>query len=75
MAARLAPPELAQLSFGQEGDACRFAFAGEELQLDPSAAVRIVLGSPDAPQVEGELGRVLNRLFPLPTIQPGLNYV
>jgi predicted N-acetyltransferase YhbS len=75
VAARLTPEDLARLSFDQEGDACRCAFAGEELQVDPSAAVRIVLGSPDAPHVKGELGRVLNRLFPLPTIQPGLNYV
>jgi hypothetical protein len=45
--------------------------------LDLSAAARLVFGDlgPEAPEVRGDLGRVLSAIFPLPTIQPGFNYV
>jgi len=75
LAARLPECDLSHLSFAQDGETCTFALGEETLALDLSAAARLVCGGPDAPQVPGDLGRVLSAIFPLPTIQPGLNYV
>jgi predicted N-acetyltransferase YhbS len=75
--ARVPAADLARLSFTQEGELCTFALGEERAQLDLSAAARLVCGDlgPEAPKVEGDLGRVLSAVFPLPTIQPGFNYV
>lgn len=75
--ARVPAADLARLSFTQEGEMCTFALAEERVQLDLAAAARLVLGDlgPEAPEVTGNLGRVLSAIFPLPTIQPGFNYV
>ena len=40
-----------------------------------SQAAPLVLGGPDAPEVKGELGRVLGEVFPVPFPMPGFNYV
>lgn len=75
LAERLPERDLAHLSFSQGGGNCTFSLGEETLTLDLAAAARLVCGGPDAPQVPGALGRVLSAIFPLPTIQPGLNYV
>ncbi len=74
-AERLSRADVRRLVFEQEGPHCIFAFGGEKLELDLRRAAALVLGGPEAPQVEGELGRVLALLFPLPFPLPGLNYV
>jgi predicted N-acetyltransferase YhbS len=75
--ARVPAADLARLSFAQEGELCTFALGEERAQLDLSGAARLVFGhlGPEAPEVKGDLGRVLSAIFPLPTIQPGFNYV
>jgi len=75
LAARLPRADLRRLSFAQQGDACTFALGEERLQLDLSHAAPLVLGGADAPQVPGDLGRVLSAIFPLPLPLPGFNYV
>jgi predicted N-acetyltransferase YhbS len=75
LAARLPRVDLRRLSFSQHGDTCTFAFGEEQLQLDLSHAAPLVLGGADAPQVPGDLGRVLSAIFPLPLPLPGFNYV
>ncbi len=75
VAQRLPAADVSRLSFAQEEDLCTFRLGEEEMTLDLSEAARIVCGAPDAPEVSGDLGRVLARLYPLPTIAPGLNYV
>ena len=81
LAARLPRTDLRRLSFGQQGDTCTFGLGDERLELDAlqaasaSQAVRLVLGSPEAPSVGGELGRALSAVFPLPMPMPGFNAV
>jgi predicted N-acetyltransferase YhbS len=75
LTARLKSADLDQLRFDQEGEMCAFSFANERLELDLSDSARLVLGSLETPPVEGELGRVLSAIFPLPTIQSGFNFV
>jgi predicted N-acetyltransferase YhbS len=75
VAARVAEADASRLSFAQEGETCTFALGEEAFSCDLSAAARLVCGGPEAPEVPGELGRVLSAIFPLPTIQPGFNYV
>jgi hypothetical protein len=75
VAARLPSAEARRLAFEQRDDACVFAFGDEEVALDLSRSAALVLGAPAGPRVGGELGRVLNSLFPLPFALPGLNYV
>ena len=75
VAARVPERDLSRLSFAQEGETCTFALGEEAYSCDLSAAARLVCGGPEAPEVAGELGRVLSAIFPLPTIQPGFNYV
>jgi GNAT superfamily N-acetyltransferase len=74
-AERLSRAEARGLSFEQEGSRCIFGFGDEKLQLDLRKAAALVLGGPEAPLVEGELGRVLASLYPVPFPLPGLNYV
>jgi predicted N-acetyltransferase YhbS len=75
VAARVPERDLSRLSFAQEGETCTFALGQEAFSCDLSAAARLVCGGPEAPELAGELGRVLSAIFPLPTIQPGFNYV
>lgn len=75
VAARLPECDRSRLSFAQDGETCAFRLGDERVELDLSAAARLVCGSPDAPQIPGDLGRALSAIFPLPTISPGLNYV
>jgi GNAT superfamily N-acetyltransferase len=72
--ARLTRSEARQLSF-EQGETCVFAFGDEELEFDLGRSAALVLGGPKAPRVEGELGRVLGSVFPIPLPMPGLNYV
>ncbi|UCC68788.1 MAG: GNAT family N-acetyltransferase [Armatimonadota bacterium] len=75
VAARLLRAESRRLTFEQEGHRCVFALGDEMVELGLKEACALVLGGPEAPQVEGELGRVLAALFPLPCPLPGMNYV
>jgi len=75
LAARLPRADLRRLSFDQQRDTCTFGLGEEHRALDASQAVRLVLGSPEAPSVGGELGRVLSAIFPLPMPMPGFNAV
>ncbi len=74
-AERLSRGEVRALTFEQEGLRCTIAFGGETLELDLGRAAALVLGGPGARPVEGELGRLLASLFPVPFPLPGLNYV
>ena len=75
LAALLPRRDLRRLSFGQQGEKCFLRFADEEAELDLSQAARLVFGAPDAPDMSGDLGRVLSRIFPLPIPPPGVNYI
>ena len=75
LSARLASRDLKQLAFRQQADVCTVSYRAQEVQLDLSQAARLVLGSPETPHVEGELGRVLGTVFPIPFPMPGFNYV
>jgi predicted N-acetyltransferase YhbS len=75
LAARLPRPTLRQLSFDQDGEACRFSLGQQRTEMDLSGAAKLVLGAPDAPQVSGDLGAALSALFPIPFPMAGFNYV
>jgi len=75
LAARLPRADLRRLSFDQQGDTCTFGLGDDRIELDASQAVRLVLGSAEAPSVGGELGRALSAIFPLPMPMPGFNAV
>jgi hypothetical protein len=75
LAERLPAKELQRLSFAQRGERCAFRFGEETLEVTLSQAAPLVLGGPGAPKVDGELGRVLSTIFPIPFPMPGFNYV
>jgi predicted N-acetyltransferase YhbS len=75
LSARLASRDLKQLAFRQQAEICTVSYRAQEVRLDLSQAARLVLGSPETPHVEGELGRVLATVFPIPFPMPGFNYV
>jgi len=75
VAARLTRSEARQLCFRQGEGGCAFALGEEELELNLPQSAALVLGGPEAPEVGGELGRVLGSLFPVPFPMPGMNYV
>lgn len=75
LAARLPRAVLRQLTFEQRGDICRIALGDEQIEMDLSQGIGLVMGGPTAPQVRGELGRVLADIFPAPFPLPGFNYV
>jgi len=75
LSARLADKDLRQLSFRQQAEVCTFSYGTQRVELDLSQTARLVLGSPDAPDIDGELGRVLRTVFPIPLPMPGFNYV
>jgi len=75
LAARLPRADLRRLSFDQRNEACIFRFGEERLELAAPQATLLVLGSPDSPSLDGELGRVLAHIFPVPFPTPGFNSV
>ena len=75
LAARLPESDLDRLSFAQEGEACRFTCGEQTLSLGLSEAAPLVLGGPNRPAVEGDLGRVLASVFPLPLPLIGFEYI
>lgn len=72
---RLEGRDMRRLSFEQQGDRCAIAYGEQRHELSLSEAVPLVLGGPGAPQLSGELARVLPTIFPIPFPQPGFNYV
>jgi GNAT superfamily N-acetyltransferase len=75
LSARLARSELRRLALEQEADRCTFRFGGDRVDLDLASCAALVLGGPEAPRMEGEIGRVLASLLPLAFPMPGMNYV
>ena len=75
LAARLPRRDLRRLSFGQQGEKCLLKLGEQEAELDLSQTARLVFGASDAPDMSGDLGRVLSRIFPLPIPPPGVNFV
>jgi GNAT superfamily N-acetyltransferase len=73
--ARLRSAQARRLAVQQRDGDCTFALGEEAVDLDLARSAALVLGGPKAPQVEGELGRALASLFPLPLPLPGMNYV
>ncbi len=71
---RLEGRDMRRLSFEQEGDRCAIAYGEQRHELSLSEAAPLVLGAPGAPQLSGELARVLPAIFPIPFPQPGFNY-
>jgi predicted N-acetyltransferase YhbS len=72
---RLEERHMRRLSFEQQGDRCAIAYGDQRIEISLSEAAPLVLGGPGAPEIPGELGRVLPHIFPLPFPQPGFNYV
>ena len=75
LAARLPRPEMRRLRFDQSGDQCIVSYGDERIQCTLSEAAPLVLGGPGAPEVTGELERVLSAIFPIPFPTPGFNYI
>ena len=71
---RLAVPDLRAFHGTQSGESCTFQLGEETAELDLSQAGLLVLGGMTKPKVAGDLGRVLNTVFPVPLPLPGLNY-
>ncbi len=72
---RLERRDLRRLSFEQEGERCVFAYGDERVECSLSEAAPLVLGGPAAPEVSGDLGRVLSGILPVPFPMPGFNYM
>lgn len=67
-----------RLRFEQNGDRCRVRLGRAGVTLDAPQTTRLVLGAPKGsglPEASRELRAVLRRIFPLPRVLPGLNYV
>ena len=75
LAARLPRAELRKLTFGQTDDRCTFTYNDQQLEVSLAEAAPLVLGGPNAPLVEGDLGRVLAEVFPIPFPRPGFDFV
>jgi GNAT superfamily N-acetyltransferase len=71
---RLPRADLRRLAFRQEGQTCSISLAEAAVDLDPSQAGLLVLGGPGRAELEGELGRVLASILPVPVPLPGFNY-
>lgn len=67
--------DLRRLSFDQQDTTCRFAYGDQAVELDLGQSALVVLGGPNAPEIPGDLGRVLSQVFPLPAPVPGLNHL
>lgn len=83
--ARLAPPMLSALQFGQVGpllgdaggDTCTISLGEDRLTLDVASMTRLVFGAdtdPDLSAASPALRDVLQTIFPLPSFLPGLDY-
>jgi hypothetical protein len=70
-------PAAALRVFSVETTSERVSIRSREERADLSLpeAVATVFGGPDAPAIDGELGEVLRRVFPVPLPLPGFNYV
>lgn len=75
LAERLPRADMRRLRFDQTEEQCVFSYGDERLECGLSEAAPLVLGGPDAPEVTGELGRVLSAIFPVPFPTPGFNYI
>jgi len=72
---RLESRDVRMLSFDQAGDRCVFAYGEERLECGIGEATALVLGGSAAPDVSGDLGRVLSRVLPVPFPTPGFDYI
>lgn len=69
---RIGRGEAGRLRFEQDGESYVFAHAEDRCEVEGKAeAARLVFGHPDNEPLDGMLGRV----FPVPTLAYGLNYV
>jgi hypothetical protein len=57
------------------GERVNMQFGSERADLSLSETAAIMLGGPAAPAIDGELGEIARRIFPVPLPLPGLNYV
>jgi len=72
---RLESRDVRMLSFDQAGDRCIFGYGEERLECGIGEATALVLGGSAAPEVSGDLGRVLSRILPVPFPTPGFDYL
>jgi len=77
---RLDKNKIDSLKFDQEGTRFSININGDQFDADARRITRIVLGRHDKKEKEmipreGEIGKVLVDIFPLPFVWPGLNYV
>jgi predicted N-acetyltransferase YhbS len=72
--ARLSPAEVRGLAVAQDEEGCHFRLGEESADLDPARATALVLGGRERPRLDGDLGAVLERIFPVPVPLPGANY-
>ncbi len=77
---RLDKNKIDSLKFGQEGTRFSINIDGDQFNTDARRLTQIVLGGYDKKEKEimpkeGEIGKVLADIFPLPFVWPGLNYV
>jgi len=77
---RLDRKKIDSIRFRQEGDRFSISANGEQFSSDVRRLTQVVLGRYDKKEremmpKEGEIGKVLTDIFPLPFIWPGLNYV
>jgi len=66
------------LKFAQEGDKFNIAYKQERLELDGESLVTLIFGTPDEAEKDiispaGQMSELLQALFPLPFLWPGLN--
>ena len=57
------------------GERVNMQFGSEQADLNLSEAAAIMFGGPAAPAIDGDLGELMRRIFPIPLPLPGLNYV
>jgi hypothetical protein len=57
------------------GERVNMQFGSEQADLSLSEAAATMFGGPAAPVIDGELGELVYRVFPVPLPLPGLNYV
>lgn len=74
LVARLSPAEARGLAVAQDEEGCHFRLGEEAADLDPVRATALVLGGREKPRLDGNLGAVLDRIFPVPVPLPGANY-
>jgi len=77
---RLGRKKIDSIKFEQQGDRASISINQEQFNTDARGLTQIVLGRYDKKEKEivpkeGEIGKVLADIFPLPFIWPGLNYV